>query len=283
MKKKSIHGIITALVTPFKKKKIDWESFHRLIQGQLDRGIDGFVIAGTTAESACLSTKEVEELFFAAKKQVHDQVPLIVGAGSNNTEHAVELSVAAEAWGSDAILSVVPYYNKPPQRGLFQHFTDIADRIKIPLILYNVPSRTITGLEVQTIQRLSQHPQIQGIKEASGNIEFAKEIRKACGPDFLMFSGDDITWPEFYKAGGQGVISVASHILPEAMKNRDLQKYTDLINYLFVESNPIPVKKALQLLKILDTSECRLPLVELELNKAEEMKKLLIRCGLLKG
>lgn len=279
----SLNGVFTALITPFKKQKIDWESFQRLVQLQIRQGIDGFVIAGTTAESACLTQEEVKQLFLTAKKIIQDQKPILVGTGSNSTEHAMELSQAAESWGADGLLSVVPYYNKPPQRGLIQHFTAIADSVKIPVVLYNVPSRTITSLELESIRMLSQHPQIIGIKEASGNITFAKEIRKACGPNFALLSGDDISWPDFYNAGGDGVISVASHILPEAMKSRNILAYKDLINFLFVESNPIPVKKALQLLGTIECAECRLPLVEMEAANSKKLEKLLVSSGLLKG
>ncbi len=279
----SLNGVFTALITPFKKQKIDWESFQRLVQLQIRQGIDGFVIAGTTAESACLTQEEVKQLFFSAKKIIQDQKPILVGTGSNSTENAIELSQAAESWGADGLLSVVPYYNKPPQRGLIQHFTSIADSVKIPVVLYNVPSRTITSLELESIRILSQHPQIVGIKEASGNIVFAEEIRKVCGPNFALLSGDDITWPDFHNVGGDGVISVASHILPEAMKSRNIQAHKNLINFLFVESNPIPVKKALQLLGIIDSAECRLPLVELGVENTKRLETLLVSSGLLKG
>jgi len=269
---KNFRTTITALITPFKNNKVDFASLEKIVQFQLKNGIGGFVINGTTAESPTLEWSEVTEIFNKVKSLVGSQIPLIIGTGSNSTKATVELSQKAEALGADAVLVVVPYYNKPPQRGLVSHFQIVADGIKIPVIMYNVPSRTITALSLETILTLSKHKNIVGIKEASGNIDLAKAIVKECGKDFILLSGDDGTYPEFLEAGGQGVISVASHVIPrlfsELLKNksdnRGFKSYLRLINLLFSESNPIPLKKALQLMGQIDSAELRLPLCELE-------------------
>jgi 4-hydroxy-tetrahydrodipicolinate synthase len=209
-----------------------------------------------------------------------------MGTGSNSTQKTIEASRRAEVLGADAILVVVPYYNKPPQRGLYEHFKAVAASVKIPVILYNVPGRTITSLATETIGSLSKISNIVGIKEASGKIDFASDIIKACGKDFAMLSGDDGTYVEFLGAGGHGVISVATHIIPAQMvqwkkwvqagelekARTDIKKYSKLIDALFMEANPIPVKKALQLMGIIESGELRLPMVELEQENTEKLK-----------
>lgn len=278
---KNFKGVITALITPFQKGQIDFESLERLIDFQLQKGVQGFVINGTTAESPTLSSAEREAIFRFAKERVPKNFPLIMGTGSNSTAKTIEESKEAEKFGADAILVVVPYYNKPPQRGLLEHFKSIADSIHIPNILYNVPSRTITFLELETIKKLSEHPNIYGIKEASGNIEMVHQIRQSCGESFILLSGDDATYDDFMKAGGDGVISVASHIIPEIIIQQKASENLDLIDLLFVEANPIPVKKALHLMGIIKSPECRLPLVTLADTHAEKLKKVMKQKGLL--
>lgn len=279
---KKFSGVITALVTPFLKGKVDFDSVEKLVKDQLSRGVQGFVINGTTGESPTVTSEERKQLFQYIKKMIPKKFPLIMGTGSNSTEKTIEESKQAEKIGADAVLVVVPYYNKPPQRGLLEHFTRVADKINIPVILYNVPGRTITTLELETIKKLSEHPNIIGIKEASGNIEFAKQIREACGAEFLLLSGDDGTYDDFVKAGGDGVISVCSHIIPEAMLTKKATANLSLINALFVEANPIPVKKALHLLGIIQSAELRLPLVELSARHTETLKSEMKKAGLLK-
>lgn len=269
---KNLRTTITALITPFINNKIDYASLEKLVQFQLSNGIGGFVINGTTAESPNLEWSEVTEIFNKVKSWVHPQSPLIVGTGSNSTKTTIEYSQKAQALGADAVLVVVPYYNKPPQRGLIAHFQSVADAVTIPVILYNVPSRTITSLSLDSIITLSQHKNIIGIKEASGSIELAQSIVKKCKRDFILLSGDDATYPEFLEAGGQGVISVASHVIPQAFvdllndktKKQNYKNYLQLINLLFSEANPIPIKKALQLMGVIQKAELRLPLCELE-------------------
>ncbi len=292
---KNFKGTFTALVTPFKDNKIDFASLDRLLKQQLDGGVDGFVVNGTTAESPTLETHEVREIFNHVRRFVGKDKTLIVGTGSNSTQHTIENSQQAEELGADGILVVVPYYNKPPQRGLYQHFKSVASSVKIPTILYNVPGRTITSLQVETVAELAKVPGVIGIKEASGDIAFAKDIIAKCGSDFVMLSGDDGTYVEFLASGGHGVISVASHVIPAQMvqwkkwvqggetnkARAEIEKYSNLINLLFCEANPIPVKMALHLMGILDEAELRLPLVELSSEHTQKLKAEMTKVGLL--
>lgn len=292
---KNLKGTFTALVTPFKDGKIDYKSLDSLLNQQMSGGVDGFVVNGTTGESPVLTSSEKEELFKHIRSVCGDKLVLIMGTGSNNTAQTIEDSRKAEEMGADAILVVVPYYNKPPQRGLYEHFKAVATSVKIPTILYNVPGRTITALESKTIQDLSKVSGVVGIKEASGKIDFASEIIKGCGSEFVMLSGDDGTYVEFLGAGGQGVISVASHVLPAQMvqwkkwvaqgeiekARADISKYNDLINLLFVEANPIPVKKAMQLMGVIESAELRLPLVELETENTAKLQAEMKKVGVL--
>lgn len=278
---KNFKGVITALITPFQNGEVDYKSLERLVDFQIKEGVQGFVINGTTAESPTLTASERAGIFRFIKERVSSDFPLIMGTGSNSTAKTIEESKDAEKLGADAILVVVPYYNKPPQRGLLEHFKAIADATQIPNILYNVPSRTITFLELETIKKLSEHPNVLGIKEASGNIELDQQIRKACGESFLMLSGDDGTYDEFMAAGGDGVISVASHIMPQVMRDQKARENRELIDLLFVEANPIPVKKALHLMGIIQSPECRLPLVTLADVHAEKLKKMMKQKGLI--
>ncbi|CAE77728.1 4-hydroxy-tetrahydrodipicolinate synthase [Bdellovibrio bacteriovorus] len=292
---KNFKGTFTALVTPFKNGKIDFASLDKLLKQQLAGGVDGFVVNGTTGESPVLTSSEKAELFKHIRNVCGDKVVLIMGTGSNNTAQTIEDSRKAEEMGADAILVVVPYYNKPPQRGLYEHFKAVASSVKIPTILYNVPGRTITSLETGTIRDLAKVKGVVGIKEATGKIDLASEIIKACGSEFVMLSGDDGTYVEFLGVGGHGVISVASHVIPAQMvqwkkwvsegaldkARADIAKYNDLINLLFVEANPIPVKKALQLMGILESAELRLPLVELGAENTAKLQAEMKKVGVL--
>lgn len=274
---KSFSGVITALVSPFNKGDLDIKSLEKLIQFQIENGIDGFVLSGTTGESPTLTTAEKEKMYQVTKALVPKNFPVIFGTGLNSTQKTIEESRWAEKLGADAVLVVVPYYNKPPQRGLLEHFKAVADSVEIPTILYNVPSRTITALELDTIKKLSEHPKIIGIKEASGNIQFAQQIRNSCGSEFLLLSGDDGTYADFMNHGGDGVISVASHIIPQAMKKAQIQPHKELIDLLFCEANPIPVKMALYLMGLLSSPELRLPLVTLGETNTEKLKTEMLR------
>lgn len=280
---KKFKGVITALITPFKKGEVDEESIIKLVKDQINRGVSGFVINGTTAESPTVSKSECARIFNLVKALVPKELPLIVGVGTNCTKSTIENAREAEKLGADALLVVVPYYNKPPQRGLLEHFKAVASSVNVPVILYNVPGRTITTLELDTIKKLSEHPNIIGIKEASGNINFAKQIREICGKEFVLLSGDDGTYEEFLQVGGDGVISVASHIIPEAMNSGKLKAYKSLIDALFIEANPIPVKKALYDLNLINSPELRLPLVDLSTSAAIKLSEEMKRAGVVNG
>lgn len=288
-------GIITALATPFKDNEIDFISLKKLVRSQLEQGIDGLVIHGTTGESPTVTGIERKRIFEFIKSEVSGQVPLIVGTGTNSTMDSIEKSKEAEDWGADAVLVVVPYYNKPPQRGLYKHFKMIADKINIPVILYNVPGRTITGLEVETIWDLSKVENIVGIKEATGDLAFGERIINQCDKDFIVLSGDDGTCMDLAWKGGRGVISVVSHLIAGPMKeiyqeikrNRKdpkakYNKYQNIIKEIYKESNPIPIKFALKAMGILETDEMRLPLVSYSDQMKPSMISLLKEMGLIK-
>ena len=290
-----LKGTFTAIVTPFKNGKIDYASVDRILKQQLESGVDGFVVNGTTGESPTLSQSEVEELYRHIRTFCGTQVPLILGTGSNCTSKTISATQKAEDLGADAALVVVPYYNKPPQRGLYAHFKAVADSVGLPVILYNVPGRTITSLSLETIRDLSKAKNIVGIKEASGKVDFAQQIISTCENDFVMLSGDDESYVEFLSVGGHGVISVASHVIPKQMvqwrswakqgridlAREEINKYRQLINLLFVEANPIPVKKALCLMGIIDSAELRLPLVELSDENTKKLSDEMKKVGLL--
>lgn len=280
---KKFKSTLTALVTPFQDGAVDVKSLEKLVAQQITGGVDGFVVNGTTAESPTLTWSEVEKIFSVVKANSPAGTELVLGVGSNSTALTIEATQRAEKLQADGVLVVVPYYNKPPQRGLQAHFETVAKSTNLPVLLYNVPGRTITSLETQTIKNLSLVSNIVGIKEASGKIDFAKEIIAACGSEFTMLSGDDGTYVEFLGAGGHGVISVATHVIPSQMvqwkkwvqqgsieqARKDIAKYSKLIDLLFCEANPIPVKMALHKMGIIASPELRLPLVELSPEKTE--------------
>jgi len=287
---KDFSGVFTALVTPFKNGEIDWASLKKLLQFQKD--VDGFVVSGTTGESPTLTDEEKKKIFEFVRSESGKTI--IMGTGSNSTADTIEATKAAAKWGADAALVVVPYYNKPPQRGLFQHFQKVSECSSLPVILYNVPGRTITKLELDTIVELSQLPNIIGIKEATGDLEFGQQIAKNCSKDFLVSSGDDGTFLDLIPLGSRGVISVASHILPtqfadwckraragDANARKEFSKYEELNNYLYVEANPIPIKMALKLMGLIESAELRLPLVQLSEPYTAELKKKMLAVGLL--
>jgi 4-hydroxy-tetrahydrodipicolinate synthase len=267
-------GIITALITPFKNQNVDFKSLEKLVKSQLAGGVQGFVVNGTTAESPTLEESEVAEIFNTVKKLVPKDFPLIVGTGSNSTKHTVNATIAAKKLGAHAALVVVPYYNKPTQEGLKQHFTLVADSANLPIILYNVPSRTVTSMTADTCATLSKHSQIVGIKEASGDMKLAEDIFTSSEKGFCLLSGDDGTYLQQALLGGVGCISVLSHVLPAEMvallhsaKSKDasvlssFKKYETLTNLLFKEPNPAPVKYILKRLGVIESDELRLPLV----------------------
>lgn len=270
-------GIISALVTPFKNQKIDFESLTKLVEFQLKNGINGFVVNGTTAESPTLTWEEVEKIFACVREISGTRVPVILGTGSNSTAHTIETTKRAEALGADAALVVVPYYNKPPQRGLEAHFTAVAKASSLPVILYNVPGRTITAMTHETICNLAKVSNITAIKEASGDIAFDEKLKSQLPKDFALLSGDDPTFIPFLKLGGDGIISVMSNAITAACARwtqmaaqqnwaaaeADFAKHQKLISLMYAEANPIPIKWMLFKMGIISTPEMRLPLVEL--------------------
>lgn len=274
----SFKGVTSALPTPFLNKKIDYISLSRLVEFQLKNGINGFVVNGTTAESPTLSWDEVQKIYGLVREISGARVPIILGTGSNSTEHTVETTKKAEELGADAALVVVPYYNKPPQRGLVAHFSEVAKNTKLPIILYNVPGRTITSMSVETIAELAKVKNIFAIKEASGDVEFDKKLRAAVADDFVMLSGDDPTYLDFLRLGGSGLISVMSNALTAACSKwtslasekkwaeaeADFAKYKNLIRLMYVEANPIPLKWMLFKMGLFASPEMRLPLVSLD-------------------
>lgn len=279
-------GAGVALVTPFHRDTVDTIGFSRLIDFQLNKGIQALIVLGTTGEATTLTEEERALVITLAVEKAQGQVPVIVGTGSNNTRTAMAFTRQAEALGADGVMVVTPYYNKCTQQGLVQHFEAIAATTQLPLLLYNVPGRTGVNLAPQTVATLSQVENIVGIKEASGNMSHILEIKRLAPPDFLIYSGNDDNISPIYALGGHGVISVMANIIPQETQAMcistqeeviDLQiKFKHLINLLFIEVNPIPVKAALFLMGFID-NELRLPLTPIEqphfLQLQREMKK----------
>ena len=275
MKTPFFTGACTALVTPFLEEQINYPMLHILLQRQIDAGLEAVVICGTTGESPTLSDREKIELFTKACEFAAGRIKIIAGTGSNDTVHTVELSLAAQEAGADGLLVVTPYYNKATPEGLFRHFLSIAHAVRIPLILYNVPSRTCVDIPVSIYKRLSKIPNIVGVKEASSDIKKILQIYKECGDDLTVWTGNDDMILPAMAMGAQGVISVASNVLPEKIQAltdacldedyntaRDLQmQLQPLMDGLFREVNPIPVKAAMEILGY-DCGRCRPPLTE---------------------
>ena len=276
-----IKGSITALVTPMNEKgDLDYDSLEKLINFQINSGISGLVAVGTTGESATIDFKDHIKLIEFFVKVNKGRVHIIAGTGANSTEEALHLTKEAKSAGADAALLVSPYYNKPPQEGIYYHHMKIADEVDIPQILYNVPSRTASFIEPETVLRLSSHKNIIGIKDATGDMKNHSEVLKLCKEEiennnFLLYSGDDFSSLEFLKNGGHGTISVTSNIVPDIVseickvvdtnysKAKELDDSLEVLNKnLFCESNPIPVKWALYKMGLIKRG-IRLPLVEL--------------------
>lgn len=288
MKKVLFTGACTALVTPFIGGQVNYPMMERLLQRQLDAGIDTIVLGGTTGESPTLSDKEKLELYRRGKAFVGDKAMIICGSGSNDTQHAVELSIAAQEAGADALLVVTPYYNKANPEGLFAHYLAIAHSVHLPVILYNVPGRTGVDIPIDVYMRLANVPNIAGVKEASTDIVKIARIRNACGGDLPIWSGNDDQAVAAMALGAQGVISVLSNVLPvetQAMAKAALAGDFDtasalqcsmlpLIDALFSEVNPIPVKAAMQMVGF-DCGKCRLPLGTMNPEKLKKLESLL--------
>jgi len=294
MRKPLFVGAGVAIVTPFTDDGVNYEKLEELIEFQIKEGIDSIIICGTTGEASTMPDEEHKAVIKFAVEKVKGRVPVIAGAGSNDTRHAIELSQYAESVGADGILSVTPYYNKTTQRGLYEHFKAIAESIKIPVIIYNVPSRTNLNINPETLKNLSEIENIVGIKEC--NFSQVGEVINLCGEDFAVYSGEDANTLPVLAFGGKGVISVMANIIPKdthdmVMKflNGDIEgsrkiqlKTLSLIKALFIEVNPIPVKTAMNLLGM-NVGKCRLPLVEMSEKNVEILKAELIKYGLLQG
>lgn len=285
-------GSGVALVTPFKEGEIDLEAFRKLIEFHIQSSTDALIITGTTGESATLSQEEKFLLYEEAVKISNKRIPIIANTGTNNTFESIELSLGAERLGVDGILVVTPYYNKPTQKGLAAHFSAIAQATSLPIILYNVPSRTSVSLALDTIVSLSKIPNIVGIKEASGDLDFVSEIITSTPKDFALYTGNDDLYADTLRLGGDGVISVVANIVPSVSvalyKEFELDKENaffiqerlNILNdVLFIESNPVPVKTALEILSGI-SSEVRLPLVHLEASSLSRLKEALKSYGI---
>jgi len=279
-------GSIVALITPFKNNKLDEECYISLINYHLKNGTSGIVPAGTTGESPTLNHKEHERVIELCVKEAKGRIPIIAGTGSNSTDEAISLTKHAEKIGADAALVVTPYYNKPTQEGMYQHYKAINDNCSIPIIIYNIPPRSVVDMSVETMARLFELKNIVGVKDATADLNRVDKQKKKMGPDFIQLSGEDATALEFNMRGGVGCISVTANVAPKlcsefqeasiSKNNSNLlakakeinDKLMPLHKSLFIESNPSPVKYAASLLKICP-EEVRLPLVKI----TEETKK----------
>ncbi len=289
-------GAITALVTPFRNGRVDEDAYRELIDWQIRQGVDGIVPCGTTGESATLSHEEHNRVIDIAVDEAKGRVPVIAGTGSNSTAEAIRLTRHAKEAGADGALLITPYYNKPTQEGLYQHYRRVAEETKFPLVLYNVPSRTGVNLLPETVARLAEIPDIVGIKEATGDMRQVSEILERCGDKISVLSGDDFTVLPLLALGGRGVISVVSNVAPADMaelirafdrgdlaRARELhRRLMPLARAMFFETNPIPVKTALSLMGKIRL-ELRLPLCEMKPDNRARLEQVLRDYGVLEG
>ena len=293
----TIEGCLTALVTPFqagKPGKVDFEGLAKLVDWQIEQGVDGIVAVGTTGESATLDVEEHVAVIAATVKAARGRVPVVAGAGGNATTEALELTRASEAAGADALLHVTPYYNRPSQEGLFRHFETIARSTKLPIILYNVPTRTACDMLTETVVRLAEIDNVVGIKDATGNLVRGSELVARVGDRITILSGDDGTAFPLYAIGARGVISVVSNVAPRPMSDmwdavkagdwaRARQRHYDLrvLNHLlFVEPSPAPAKAALALLGRC-SPDVRLPLVNATPGMVDQLRSEMRAQGML--
>ncbi len=296
MKKTIFTGAGVAIVTPMNPdESINFDRLGQIIDNQIENGTDAIVICGTTGESATMTDQEHVDCIEYAVKRVNGRVPVVAGAGSNHTSYAVWMSKEAKRVGADALLHVTPYYNKTSQTGLIRHFNAVADATDLPIILYNVPSRTGVNITPATYRELAKHPNIVAAKEASGNISQIAQIAQACGDELDLYSGNDDQIVPLLSLGAKGVISVLSNIMPrethdicrlffegKIAESRALQlKLLPLINALFSDVNPIPVKEAMNMMGW-ECGECRLPLVSMQPQAKEHLRVLMQEQGLVK-
>ncbi len=290
-----IQGSIVAIVTPFHQDgSVNFSKLGELVDWQIQNGTDGIVALGTTGESATMTDEEDDAVCEYVLKRVNGRIPVIVGSGSNCTASMLEKSLRYQAMGAQGLLIISPYYNKTNEEGMYRHFATVVDAVDIPCILYNVPGRTGCSISEGVVKRLAGHPNVMGIKEASGNMSYACKIARYLGPDFAMYSGnDDITVP-ILSIGGSGVISVLANILPQQTHDMVMAylsgdtaaataaqlRYLELINSLFLEVNPIPVKAALNMMGW-EVGPCRMPLYEMSQGAAQRLRAALEEAGLL--
>lgn len=293
MKKTVFTGSGVAIVTPFSNGKIDFDKLGELIELHIEKKTDSIIICGTTGEATTMPDAEHLEAISYTVQKVAGRIPVIAGTGSNDTNHGVKLSMDAQKLGVDALLSVTPYYNKATQKGLVAHYMEIAKHVDIPIIAYNVPSRTGVNLLPETLLKLTEAENIVGVKEAGGNISQVAKIAALCGDKIDIYSGDDDIIVPVLSLGGKGVISVMANILPyethmicekffagDVAGARELQlSYYDLVKALFIEVNPIPIKTAMNLLGY-QVGELRLPLCEMEEKNLEVLRRELVKAGL---
>lgn len=286
-------GSCTAIVTPFGENGIDYDKMAELIDFQYDNNTEALVVCGTTGENATMTQYEQEELIDFACKYSDGRMKIIAGIGSNNTEKALKNAENAKHFGADGVLMVTPYYNKTTQKGLTEHFTYVADRVDIPMILYNVPSRTGIGIKAETYKELSKHPNINGIKEASGDFSLAAKTRALCGDDLFIWSGNDDNTVPMMALGALGVISVASNIIPGIVSKicnlcltgdfteaaELFERYNEVFTTLFIETNPIPIKTAMNLAGY-NVGKLRLPLTSMSESNLETLKTVLLNSGI---
>jgi len=286
-------GSLVALATPFdSNNRVDFASLKGLIDFHVNAGSDGLVIAGTTGEAATLTRAEHVELVAAAAEISDGRLPIVAGTGSNSTQQTIDLSLEVGKTGVDAYLIVVPYYNKPVQEGMIRHFTAIADAVDLPVMMYNVPGRTVADMQAETVARLAQHDNIFGIKEATGDIGRLKQIQALVDEEFMLYSGDDFTSLEFLQTGGHGIVTVCGNVVPAAtaalcrlvaagehVEAKALDDTLQPLNdALFVESNPIPVKWALNQMGLIPPG-LRLPLTEFAKQYHDQMRAVLAIAG----
>lgn len=296
MKNTIFTGAAIAIITPMNDDgSINYSVLGEMIDDQIDNCTDAIVICGTTGEASTMTDAEHLECIRFAVERVNGRVPVIAGTGSNDTAYAIKLSKEAEEVGADALLLVTPYYNKTTQKGLIAHFTAIADAVNIPIVLYNIPGRTGVNMDVATIKKLAEHRNIAAVKEASGNISYAAKLIAECGDMIDVYSGNDDMIVPLMSLGAKGVISVLSHVIPKethimaqycldnnfAEASKLQIEYLDLINNLFIEVNPIPVKEAVNMMGV-NAGPCRLPLVEMTDEHKAALRASLEKHGLIK-
>lgn len=283
-------GAATALVTPFDKNgEILWDELEKLVEFQIENSIDAIVACGTTGESATMTAEEHLKTIEFIINKTNSRVPVIAGTGSNDTRFCVELSLEAKKLGADGLLLVTPYYNKTSQKGLVESFSHIANSVKMPCVLYNVPGRTGCNIQPKTYKELAENPYIVAVKEANGDMSSVARTMALCGDSLTVYSGEDIQTVPMTAMGGKGVISVFSNALPKQMHdlvysvvNGDLEtarkmnaEYVDLMDGFFMDVNPIPIKEALYQMGMISTNHCRMPLAEMMNTDKEKILSLL--------